>query len=1113
MIRYIQSCCYVMLIFPVLISACRKKTEDEFTSGFKLLTADKTGLHFNNELFPTADLNIFHYMYYYNGGGVAVADFNGDNLLDVYFTANQKPNALYLNKGDLTFRDVSDFSNTSGEGGWSTGVTITDINNDGWPDIYVNQVGDFRNLHGKNRLYVWKSLNEDGIPVFEESAAEYGLDLIGFGTQAGFFDYDNDGDLDLFQLNHSVHLNGTFGQRKEFEGTFHKTAGDRLFRNDNGKFVDATAGSGILSTVVGYGLGMVFSDINMDGWTDIYVTNDFHENDYLYINQQDGTFKESINDMMRHTSRFSMGVDISDINNDGYGEVFSLDMHPDDPYILKSTLGEDDYGAFLFKISYGYNYQYARNTLQLNNRDNTFSEIGIYSNVHASDWSWATLFLDFDHDGYKDIFVSNGIPKRMNDIDYVNFASNDEIQYKIRMDELEETDMAVEEKLPEVKLLNKFYNNNRDLTFNDISTTIENTLPCFSNGAAYADFDNDGDLDIVVNNIRDEAFLYENNLNHGKGKDEHYISFKLKGPPQNSMAIGAKAMAFKKDEILYSEQFPVRGYQSFVTPVLHLGLGNLQSLDSILLIWPDHSYQSVSLDSIDRTIVLNYQPGLPKYQYHPTSKETPPYQDITKEAQIDFVHEENEFVEFNREQLIPHMASTEGPALAVGDINNDGLEDFFVGSSKRKKSAIYLQSSRGTFLNATSSSILNDSIFEDVDALFADVENDGDLDLVVASGGNEYTGTSLALTQRVYINDGKGMFSRDTTSIKGIYMSAGCVAAHDFNEDGFVDLFFGGRTVPWKYGILPNSHLLLNDGKGKFSDVTSKYAPQLTQAGMVKDAFWEDFDNNGYKDLILAVEWGPLQIFYNDPTHQLTPKSVSGSGWWNFVRPLDFDNDGDIDFVAGNLGLNSKLKASDARPVRLYVNDFDSNDQIEQIMTYYLGDQEVVFPTHREIMRQLPSLKKNFLMAKDFARADLSALVGEKLVVESKKLSATQFENSYFENVDNSGTFKQYDLPPAMQFSSLRASAIIDFNNDTYKDLLLAGNYYENNIELGRYDADYGSVLINSPSGFSKGTRKSLGFDGQVRKIELIHVAGKECYLIAFNDAPLKLITFSKLPL
>jgi hypothetical protein len=785
-------------------------------------------------------------------------------------------------------------------------------------------------------------------------------------------------------------------------------------------------------------------------------------------------------------------------------------MLPDDPYILKTSLGEDDYGEFQFKLGFGYNYQYARNTLQLNNRNNTFSEIGIYAGVQASDWSWSTLLFDFDQDGYKDIFATNGIPKRMNDIDYVNFATTDDIHWKIQMNNLTETDLAVEQRLPEIKLINKFYKNNHNLTFEDISSTISNTLPSFSNGAAYGDFDNDGDLDVVVNNIRDEVYMYENNINQFVDDNHHYISFKLNGPAGNPMGIGTKVIAYKKDKIINSEQYPVRGYLSFVSPVLHLGLGSISDLDSILLIWPDHTIRKISLDSIDHTVVINYQSGLPAHKYFPTSPDKPLYNDITDEAGIHYVHKENDFVEFDREQLIPHMVSTEGPALAVGDINKDGLDDFYVGSAKRKKSAMYQQTGDGKFIDVTGDAILNDSLFEDVDAVFADVENDGDQDLIVASGGNEYTGTSTPLTQRIYLNDGTGHFLKDTTAIPKIYMTAGCVAVHDFNEDGYVDIFFGGRAVPWNYGKIPSSYLLMNNGHGKFSDVTAKYAPELKAAGMIKGAFWQDMDHNGHVDLLLAGEWCPLQIFYQSADHSFRQHVIEGtSGWWNFVQPFDFDKDGDVDFVAGNLGLNSKLKGSENKPIHLYVNDFDHNGQIEQIMTYYIGDKEVVFPTHREVMRQLPSLKKKFLLAKDFAKADLKQLVGEDMVRKSEKLTAFNFENSYFENVDNKGTFIQHALPQALQFAPLRAADFIDLNGDGYEDLLLGGNFYENNIELGRYDADYGSVLINSASGLFNGDVKSLSFDGQVRKIKAIQVKGRLCFLVAFNNNPLRLITFN----
>ncbi|HJW30470.1 MAG TPA: FG-GAP-like repeat-containing protein, partial [Saprospiraceae bacterium] len=583
--------------------------------------------------------------------------------------------------------------------------------------------------------------------------------------------------------------------------------------------------------------------------------------------------------------------------------------------------------------------------------------------------------------------------------------------------------------------------------------------------AAYGDFDNDGDLDIIVNNIRDKVFLYENTTDPKNREDHHYLNIRFTGPPGNPMAIGSRLIAYKKGETLSVSQYPVRGYLSFVSPVLSLGLGKIQHLDSLVLIWPDETYQLIPLDSVDHTITLQYKEGLPSLTLHAVTPPPLPYHDITDASGIHYIHKENDFVEFDRERLIPHMTSTEGPALAVGDINHDGLEDFFVGSSKRKKSAVYRQTPQGKFIDVTSNAILNDSVFEDVDAVFTDIENDGDLDLVVASGGNEYTGTSLPLTQRVYLNDGKGNFTSDTIAIPKIYLTAGCVAAADYNSDGYTDLFFGGRAVPWNYGIHPRSYLLLNDGHGRFSDITSSSAPALSEAGMVKDAVWQDMNHDGLVDLILAVEWGPLQIFYQQKDHNFKPNAIpASSGWWNFIQPIDYDKDGDIDFVAGNLGLNSKLKASAEHPVRLYINDFDDNGQIEQIMTYYIGQQEIVFPTFREVMQQMPSLKKRFLYAKDFAKADLPQLVGKENLKSATVRTVTDFENAYFENVDNTGTFIQHAMPASLQFAPLRAAAVLDQNGDGYPDLLLGGNFYENNIEIGRYDADYGSLWLNGAS-------------------------------------------------
>jgi hypothetical protein len=1102
----------VVAIILTLVAACSDQPTNNHThsnAGFRLLDAGKTGLDFENVLTQSTEFNVFNYMYFFNGGGLAADDFNQDGLIDLYFTSNMGPNKLFINEGGFKFKDVTTAANVEGLGGWTSGVSVVDINNDGLKDIYVSQIGEYKDIVGHNQLYICKSIN-DGVPVYDEQAAEYGLDLVGFGTQAVFFDYDLDGDLDMFQLNHSLHANGTFGKRVNFEDTQHPLSGDKLMRNDDGIFTEVTREAGIYSTVIGYGLGVAVSDLNLDGWPDLYIGNDFHENDYLYINQQDGTFKEELTEHIRHTSRFSMGVDMADINNDAFNEIMSLDMMPEDREILKSSLGEDTYDIFHFKLNYGYNHQFARNNLQLNRGDGTFSEIGFFAGVHATDWSWATLFLDFDNDGYKDIFISNGIPRRMNDIDYVNFRANNEIRFKQNTNNLEENDLSVQEKMPQIKLPNKFFRNTGDLRFDDLGGNIKGAQDSYSNGAVYADLDNDGDLDVVVNNLEDKPFVYENLSNDEKGD---YLNIAFKGTEQNIHGVGASVLAYKTKEKLFYQHFPVRGFQSCLPNGLHIGLGDASLIDSLLIIWPDQTYEKIMAFDANTTLEVEWKEGLPKFDYsllHPEKTYKAAVTDITAQAGLDIRHEENNFVEFLRERLIPHMVSAEGPALAIGDANGDGLSDLFLGSSKWGYSRLMMQKEGGTFEDSTPPAMLQDSIFEDVDAAWLDIDNDGDQDLIIASGGNEFKGKQRPMKQRVYLNEGEGAFRLQEDIFPGAALTASCVLLEDFNADGLVDVFFGARALPWNYGKIPDSYLFQNNGNGVFEDVTDEVSPNLRKAGLVKHGQWVDIDKDGDPDLVLAAEWSPLLIYLNENGKLARKEIGEQTGLWNMVLASDFDQDGDVDILAGNTGTNNKLQASRDQPVRMYVNDFDDNGQIEQILTYYLQGKETPFVTYAELTTQLVHLKKQYLFSKDFAKATLDELFGAEKLAGSDLFEVNTMESIYLENT-GALSFEVHVLPDELQFSTINAAALMDVDGDGSEEVVVGGNFYENNIELGRYDASYGNIL--SIAGDAKFAVESIGgqhIEGKVKHILPIKIGSKQCLVFAKNDGPLQVLQLDR---
>ncbi len=1114
---------FILLICGVLSTAnffsCQNKSNAPVI--FKALIGSETGLNFNNKVTPTQDFNIFNYMYYYNGGGIGAGDFNNDGLIDVFFAANQGNNKIYLNRGKLHFEDITSKAGIPQLGSWCTGVSIVDINNDGLLDIYISTVGTIHHSDHRNQLLICIGIDSEGIPHYKEEAKQYGLDFQGYSTQAVFFDLDGDGDLDMFLLNHTVHETGTFGDRKTLSLKFNPLTGDRLYRNDQGHYTDITKTSGILSSVIGYGLGACVSDINLDGEPDLYIGNDFHENDYLYFNHH-GVLKEELNDHIMHTSQFSMGVDVADINNDGYPEIISMDMMPYDNYILKRSEGEDEYDLFYEKLKYGYNFQYTRNNLQYNRRNGMFSEIGVFSGVFATDWSWSSLWMDFDNDGLKDLFISNGIPKRLNDIDYIHYVSDDAVQSKIRSNNLNQVDMSLIDKFPEIKIPNKFYHNQGSLHFEDIGDQVGNNMPTYSNGAVYADFDNDGKMDILVNNINDEAIVYHNiySNTNGNSTSSSYVDITLKGSKQNVNALGAKIVLFTKrgtkgkGDIRTYEKYPVHGFMSSMEIPIHIGLEKT-TLDSAFLIWPDNTFQRINLNHSSHSISFTYRSGLPNFNYNKITNykpnNTPLLKDITQETGINFVHHENDFQEFNREQLIPHMVSTEGPALAIGDINHDGFDDIFIGGSKLTKSALFIQQTSGKFIRSPQPDLDLDSTYEDVGASWVDINRDGFIDLIIASGGNEFYGQDEHLTPRVYLNDGHSHLKRLNNAFKNIFLNASEVAPYDFNTDGFTDLFIGGRSVPYEYGLLPRSYIFKNDGTGKFVDVTASLAPELSKVGMVTSALWFDIDQDGDQDLLISLEWGEIVAFMNEHGHFIKKILSDQKGWWNFILPVDLDHNGKIDLIVGNLGLNNRLKdASKVNPIRLYYNDFDDNGKKEQILTYYLNGKEIPFANLGELEKQMPSLKKRFLYAGDFAKASLKEIFDPSKLEHSEVLEANYLSNAVLMNQGNL-RFITKALPLEAQFSPLKDAVVIDANGDSLPDILLMGNFYENNIQMGRYDSDFGTILVNKGKGnFQVENLNGMIVKGQVRHIKPIKIGKKNAFILAKNNDSLKIIQFKE---
>ncbi|MFL5467419.1 MAG: VCBS repeat-containing protein, partial [Gemmatimonadaceae bacterium] len=841
---------------------------------FELLKPEATGITFANTLPEKADFNILNYLYYYNGAGVAVGDIDADGLPDLYFTSNLGSNKLYRNRGNYTFEDITEKAGVADPAGWKTGVTMVDVDGDGKLDIYVSGV-DYLTVHGRNVLYI---NNGDG--TFTDRTREFGLEHLGYSTQALFFDYDGDGDLDAYLLDHSTHTQREIARRQQ-TGQGSAGTGDKLLRNDKNHFTDVTDAAGIHDDVDGYGLGVVASDVNGDGCPDLYVANDFQGNDYLYVNNCNGTFTESIARATGHTSRFSMGVDAADFNNDGRPDIVSLDMLPEREDILKTSAITESFDIYNRRLEAGYHPQYARNALQLNRGDGKFSEIGYLAGIAATDWSWSPLFADLDNDGRKDLFITNGVYRRPNDMDYIAYVGNEAVQASLK-DTITKANLKIVEHMPQIPLANYAYRNNGDLTFTNMAESWGLAQPGFSNGAVYVDLNNSGNLDLVVNNINAPASIYRNHAREMNGSS--YLTVVLKGSAGNTAGIGAKVIIWNGETKQMLEQQPTRGFESSVDARLHFGLGKATKIDSLVVIWPDRRYQVLANIAANQIVCLSQKDAAAKYTSgrfplppspipHPPS---PLFSDVTAQTGVTFIHKENTFYDYSREPLMPHVLSTEGPRLAVADVNGDGLDDFYVGGAKWQAGSLYVQRADGTFRASPQPSIAADSLSEDVGATFFDANGDDHPDLIVASGGNEFWGNEDALRPRLYINDGRGNFLRARDALPDIFENASCVAAGDFNGDGHPDLFIGSRVVSRSYGSIPRSHLLQNDGTGRFIDVTLDKAPELSQAGMVSSATWFDYDNDGKLDLVAVGEWMPVRVFHQENSKFVDRTSEAG---------------------------------------------------------------------------------------------------------------------------------------------------------------------------------------------------------------------------------------------
>lgn len=1064
-------------ISAIVLWGCGEKEGALFSNP----SSEETGITFNNTLTPTKDVNILDYLYFYNGGGVAVGDINGDELPDIFFSGNQVKNKLYLNKGNLEFEDITEKADVAGNSSWNTGAVMGDVNGDGLLDIYVCAVVGMNGMNGFNELFI-----NNGDTTFTESSAKYGLDFDSFSSSAAFLDFDLDGDLDIYLLNHAVHTQESYGTIEVRKKRNYQT-GDKLLRNDSGKFIDISEAAGIYGGVNGYGLGVAVSDFNQDGFPDIFVGNDFHEDDYYYLNNGDGTFSESLREYFGYTSKFSMGNDVADINHDGRPDILSLDMLPENERVLKSSEGDNDIQTQRLRTEqFGYHYQYSRNMLYINQADAPYAETALLSGVAATDWSWSALFADYDQDGEQDIFISNGITKRPNDLDYINFVSSEQIKNKISSTKL--VDAKALAMMPSGAIPNAIFKGTNNLKFQDVSEQWITQDTLISGATAMADFDLDGDIDLVANNSDHVATLYINKTD----KKSNYIKLKLKFKGLNTYGLGTKVYSYHDGKLQFKELYNVRGFQASSEPILHFGYGSNQNVDSLRIIWPDKTYQTITNIATNQTLTISPENTRPFDYGTKRQKRQYTFEKVEDNLGLDFTHKEDRYIDFNRQKLIPYQIGDRGPATALGDLNGDGKMDVFFGGSKYIPSEIYLQTD-SAFAKTSIPEIEKDSIKEDVAATIVDFNSDGKNDLFLGSGGADFFSPMKPLLDGYYVQS-DSLFQSST--IPDYFENASVVKPFDYDGDGDLDLFIGNQATTNDFGNIPDSYLLENEN-GTFKTVE---IASLKKVGMVTDALWTDFNNDNNTDLIVIGEWMQPKFFKNENGKlsevQLLDQSLNGL--WQSIAPFDIDEDGDVDYVIGNWGTNSKFKASEGDPMKMYYGDFDNNKSTETIVATEKNGKYYPLEDLGGLSAQMVSLRKKFTTYKAFAGKPMEQIFEKAILDEVKILEVHELQSGYLEN--NNGRFSFIPFQNELQVAPIMALLSYDFDGDSKKELLVAGNYFGVKPFHGRFGS-FSGAMIKGKNNIVLGHKIGLNFANKsARNLNIILLQNQPYLLATFNN-------------